>query len=292
MPEHLEGSDAKEQDPYIRHGNYKGFIRKTAFLLFLLHVPMLVFAIWQGYNKQKFENYFINYSSVYNPYSIGFFVGFVLVHAAVAVVTPLSRGLSRMVFMGAIYVLGIYLEAIFLRHSGKTTGGRFFVFELRMVYAIFFCGSFGLLVNTMITGKKFNPRIGVAIACVLYFCLVMFMELVLNEKEEVIGSSPYLWEYGLWFGGAALYAMYINYDVRLMINKRDDFYLQKDWFLGMVHLNTDLAFRFWYYLFVAEKSPAIHVSKELVTKDANEDYGPQFAIGKKVTVDTTATNQY
>ena len=291
MPEHVEESNSKEQDPYIRHGNYKGFIRKTALLLFVLHLPMLVAAILQGYNKQKFEDLFTNYSSVYNPYSITFFVVFVLSHIAISVIPLLARGLSRMIFLLVIYGLGGYLEVIYLRHAGKVTGGRFFIYELRMVYLIFLCGSFGLLINTLITKKKFNPRIGVAISFVLYSIVVLIMELVLSEQEEQIGSSPYLWEYGLWFGGATLYAVYINYDVRLMINKRDDFYLQKDWFLGMVHLNTDIAFRFWYYFFVAQKNPAISVNNDFVVKDAEEDYGPQFAIGRKVTVDTTAADQ-
>ena len=50
-----------------------------------------------------------------------------------------------------------------------------------------------------------------------------------------------------------------------MVTKRSDFYKRHDWFLGLVHLHTDWAFRFWVDWFVTKDvdEGVIQVDREL-----------------------------
>lgn len=248
-----------EEDPYIRHGKYRAFIRKSAFALFFLHLFMLQALLAVKFGGKDFKSYFTNYKSIYNPYAITSLVILVVSVAAVAIVSPLARGLSSFFFVPVIYVTAAYLLNLLALSGTKFNLDVYKLQDLYYFYGVFLFGSLGLFINTLSIGKKFNPRLGVAISGISQLVWIVVIEATDLDQRH-------LWLEGVWVLAAFVYAAYINYDARLMINHRDDFYLQKDWFLAFIHFNTDFTFRFWRDLFKPQKKKAIMVVKSRADK--------------------------
>ena len=60
--------------------------------------------------------------------------------------------------------------------------------------------------------------------------------------------NPFFYDYLKFFFCYILLSCYINYDVFLMITRRKTLYKYDDWYLGIIHIHTDIFFRFFYDL--------------------------------------------
>lgn len=69
--------------------------------------------------------------------------------------------------------------------------------------------------------------------------------------------NPRLWEIGLMVLFGTLISFYICMDLKFMVEKRAEEYQPGDWLVGIVHLHTDIFFRFWKDMFSEEKSEDI-----------------------------------
>ena len=123
---------------------------------------------------------------------------------------------------------------------------------------MFICTSLSLVINVLAKGKTkngidsgFGAGIGVGLF-VLTLILYIYVFLVYD---------PYMWILMLTVAGGGFMSFYINKDAELMVTKRSHAYQPNDWFIGFIHLHTDLFFRFWYDLI--RKDNTIDVDENL-----------------------------
>ena len=88
------------------------------------------------------------------------------------------------------------------------------------------------------------------------------MDILLIWLFAAVSLRP-LWEWLLYLSLAAALAAYYTYDLEMMVRKRGQFYRTSDWFLGFVHLQTDLFYRLPVDLLSKKNSDAENVTTEL-----------------------------
>lgn len=116
-----------------------------------------------------------------------------------------------------------------------------------VVFMIFF-NSFGTMLSCLFQrGKKFNAMTGIYLGLFFNFvgqlCLKFFWGFFDPSILHILLMI---------IAGLAL-AIYLNFDIKFMVEKRGEEYTPGDWLIGAVHLQTDILFRFWMDLFT--KSP-------------------------------------
>lgn len=265
-----------EQKPkefkYISRGNHRVFLIVSSFFVFLSHTPFLIMFIFymaKGYDTNKYINtYFIGSLNVYFSYAIICTVFYFIIMIAASIIPTVGR-------KGFQYPLFIFIwfSTLYLTVWGfwKESQGRYmFESDMTMIFfaTAFYGSSFGLFITAIFSQKGIKREIGLGIAVgsqILVMLLLYFYRQMTSPKYYV-----YLLHL-MWVSGLSLY---YTKDLELMVRKRSTFYRTDDWFLGMVHLQTDLFFRFWWDLFFSRK--LVNDVTQPIAEVKNEDLGENF----------------
>ncbi len=216
------------------------FMLMSSIVLFLYYIPELIFAIWYAANEEYFKGLFKNYSNVGNGYDIACCVILGIIYILVTVLPKQMRNFSISMFI-LMFITQTYLSAFAIRYLTKErikNGhlGDYFI----LVYPMFFCGALATIINILVKGeKKMDESFAATVGSGLY--LIIFLVYYFG----LVHADPYLWQKAFFFMGPALFSYYLSYDLKMMIHMRNDLYRKNDWFVGMVHLQTDIFFRFW-----------------------------------------------
>lgn len=231
---------------FIGRTNFKKFIISSSLSLFFTH---LILVVWSGIylvDSQLIISYFVqspHLTAIYLKLCISFYL-------VALVATSASRRISR---VKGKYLIVLLMNMMFCYFAGALLRFAmnpmvFMAQKLMFIYGMFYCSSFGLFVNCLIGKKKFRFEIGIWLGSGFY--VILEMMIVLYFKV----SSPALWILFLYLLGATALSFYFNFTIYLMLTRRYDFYLIRDWVLGYSHLQTYLFFYFWWDLFVINKT--------------------------------------
>lgn len=108
-----------------------------------------------------------------------------------------------------------------------------------VVFMIFF-NALGTMFSCLFQGgKKFNVMIGIYLSLALNIAGQLFLKFFWGFFDPSI-----LHIIIMVIAGLAL-SIYLNFDIKFMVERRGEMYAPGDWFIGAVHLQTDILFRFW-----------------------------------------------
>ena len=225
---------------FIGRDNWRKFLLGAVSALMFTTLIIIAVALYFLIDEISFFRMFVNHSGLWNGYDIAAYVCFVVALA----VPSFSPNIGRKAFVPFfLMILGfyIYVPGFWVRVTWK---GRFNLYlELVLGYINYSAAIIGLFINVISTKKKINPTNGVAISAVLAAIGTGVYCYVLKKLD------PDFYKLLLLIGGVVAYSFYLNVDAMFMLNKRNDFYLNSDWFLGFVHFHTDIFFRFWVDIF-------------------------------------------
>lgn len=248
--------DPKDNSAEKKEGDWRrGFLIKTSLSFFFLHLILVAVSVIYFVDDKYFDKFFVNYSNAGNGYDIFALTLLVLIFALCSILSSVGRKMAIPGYL-IIFFCVVYLSALAVRYTKKE---RFNTSEIVItVFPMFSCTSFGLVLNVLFKGKAkhgLDPGLGAGIATGLFVFILIIYIYVLNVYD------PYMWILMLTTGGCGIFSFYINKDMELMVSKRAHAYQANDWFLGFVHLHTDLFFRFWYDLI--RKDTSINVEENL-----------------------------
>lgn len=267
-----EGFEIEKPITYIANNNHRKFIITSSLLVFFCHVPFLImFVLYmvKGLNTNAYINtFFFGDRNMYLGYAITCCVLFFLIMIATSILPFLGRkGLQYPLFF-ALWISILYMT---MYGFWKESQGRY-LFESDMTLIFFGCAfygsSFGLVVTAYLTKRRVDKKIGLAIALANE---VMVMFLLFYYRPL---ASPKIWQYFLYLMFTAFLSIYYTTDLDMMLKKRSHFYRTNDWFLGMVHLQTDLFFRVWWDLFVKRKTHTNDLKMPIPIDTPDENIAP------------------
>lgn len=225
---------------FIGRDKYRGFLIGTVISLMFVTLFLIADTVIYSYENDIFKEVFSYHSGVGNGFDILAYIVLFLSMMIPTVVPNIGRRFA-IPFMLLIVCCYLYIPAFLLRWSLKDSYS--FSEIVIVIYLSWISSVIGLFINVVSMKNRFNPNLGLIIAAILYTILLVVHVYVLELM------SAYFIEYGLMVGGTCLLALYMNLDVQFMLNKRNDYYLTSDWFLGFVHLHTDIFYRFWIDIF-------------------------------------------
>lgn len=172
-------------------------------------------------------------------------LGVLLLTVGISLIFPKIGRRFALIFYIFLLVTVWYLSCFMLNYLHKA---RFFDSDwLLSIFMGIYCASFGLLINVLVTGRKqLNYVVGILISWVCYITLEMLNYFIFKLH------SRHLWKFFLMLIAQAFLSAYLNCDAEFMITKRSDYYRSSDWYLGMLHLNTDLFYRFFVDWFITK----------------------------------------
>ena len=226
--------------------NWRRFAVGSSLFYFFLHLSLIAAIFMNFYDYKSVKRMFKNFASVGNGIDIFAVIMLIAVLAAGSILTNLPKKLK--VIMCVIITLCYWYLAFFLLRVSKKTKYRF-THYLLIGYTILASASFGLLISALTYKRKFPIDFGVSISLVI----TIFMTFMYIYYFELF--DPFKFELLFVVASNALYAYYLQYDMRFMIRKRTFFYDYDDWFIGGIHLQTDIFARFWIDLF--RKTPNV-----------------------------------
>lgn len=219
------------------------FLLKMSLSYFFLHTILIGVTIAYLTNERMLDDFFRNYSNAGNGYDIFALTLLVLIFILCSIVPSIARKMS-IPFYSIIWICVLYLALFAVRYTKKE---RFNTSEVVVtIYPMFACTSIGLLINVLMKakGKKgIEPEFGAGISVGLFvitLVLYLFVFLVYD---------PYMWILMLLVAGSGIWGFYVNQDAKFMVTKRCNSYKEGDWFLGFIHIHTDIFFRFWMDIF-------------------------------------------
>lgn len=248
--------EVKEAPKHVTIGkdNWRKFLLGTTISMMFVTLFIIADSVVYLVERDVFKQIFAYYSSIGNGFDILAYILFILSLLVPSVAPQIGRKafVPLMVIIIGCYA---YIPAFLIRWGMKE---RFnFSETLVLIYSVWISAVIGLFINVVSTKDKFNPMNGVMISAGVNTFLILIYVFVLEI------SSPYMFEIGLTIVAACGLAFYFNQDVLFMLNKRNDFYLNSDWFLGFIHLHTDIFFRFWIDIF---KRDVDHIDTNLNEK--------------------------
>lgn len=234
--------EVKEAPKHVTIGkdNWRKFLLGATIALMFVTLFLVADSVVYLTERDIFRQVFAYYSGLGN----GFDIAAVILLFLSLLVPSVAPNVGRKAFVPLmIIIIGCYayLPAFLIRVGMKERYN--FSEDLVLIYAIWISSVIGLFINVVSTKDKFNPTNGMIISASLDTFLIIIYVFVLKI------SSPYKFELLLMIVAASTLGFYMNMDVQFMLNKRNDFYLNSDWFLGFVHLQTDIFFRFWIDIF-------------------------------------------
>lgn len=254
-----EKTEAKELLD-ITQGRHRGFMVAVATTLFVSHIPLLLIFIAYMVKKQQVNAFLFSFfqgsPNVYFGYAIVCTVLLFLILIAPSA-TPLAGRKGIQFPLYGLYLICMFYLVVFtfMRQSQgiyKYDWDNILLFIGCAIYN----ASFGAIVTAALSVRKVPKPVAIGIACA-----GEFMDILLIWLYSATSLRP-LWEYLFYLGLAAFLAIYYTLDLEMMVKKRGTFYKTNDWFLGFIHIQTDLFFRLPYDLFF-NKGTHSDVTQEL-----------------------------
>lgn len=225
---------------FIGRDNWRKFMLGSAGALMFVNLFFIACIVVYCIDVQQFYYLFYGYAGAWNPFAILAYISFALALLIPSILTNVGRS-AFVPFFLIILCCYAYIPAFLIRVTWKNEIS--FSQELVMGYICWVAAVIGLFVNVIATKRRINPVVGVAVGAVLCTIGVGVYVFVLKKLD------PYRLTILVLIGANVGLSYYLNIDAMFMLNKRNDFYLNSDWFLGFVHLHTDIFFRFWIDIF-------------------------------------------
>lgn len=260
-----EKAEAKEVFD-ITQGRHRGFMVAVATTLFVAHIPLLLIFIAYMVKKQNVNAFLFSFfqgsPSIYFGYAIVCTVLLFLI-LIVPSVLPIAgrKGLQYPLY--GLYLICIFYLVVFT-FMRQSQGIYRYDWDniLLFIGCAIYSASFGAIVTAAMSVRKVPKPVAIGIACAHEFMCILLIWLY-----SATSLRP-LWEYLLYLGLAAFLAIYYTLDLEMMVKKRGTFYNTTDWFLGFIHIQTDLFFRLPKDLFFSKQAPA-DVTQELEVAEAD-----------------------
>lgn len=205
-------------------------------LIFLLFLGLLI----NKFFRKKLDTWFINYGK-WTFYNTILLISFIFCLLIPNFFPKIGRSLDYLILLVLIGFYG-YFGLWNLKFIDKIHISKLKIYHI-FITMIFFT-SIGAFVSTLIQkGPDFKHLPGLYIGLILN---------VLGQALFWFGwamFNPRVWEIGLMILSGIILSVYINLDLKFMMTKRGEEYLTDDWLLGVVHLHTDIFYRFWRDLF-------------------------------------------
>ena len=204
------------------------------------------------------NKWFVNYKDLYNGYDITSVILIFISLLVPTISTKFGRKL-RYLFILLLAACVCYLSFFSLRytkHEWVNTSEIVYTYQM-----LLFISSFSLILNVLTLKHEFSILKGFYINCFLVFGFIIIEIYVLEVFD------PKLWELFSYWAQSQIYIIYLHVDIYFMINRRENYYLTSDWFIGFIHLTTDFTFRFWRDIFWKNVLlPEIQLQKEIEIK--------------------------
>lgn len=238
-PKKIEVSSLPQANIFAIH-NWKKFCLGTLITAMVPTLIILTYVVIYFIDYKLFKKMFKGYSRPLNGFDVFAYCIFPVLMAIPSIFPKFCRKITVLLILPIIACF-VYIPAFLIRLGIKER----FNFSEYLVswYTVYVCAMIGLFANFIMTKEKFSPDNGVIITTVMTALLLILYVYVLRLY------NPYKFTLALITAAAAALGFYLNYDLKFMIKKRADFYESSDWFLGFIHLHTDLFFRFWRDIF-------------------------------------------
>ena len=230
------------KDIYIGSDSYnkKRFITRISLTYLFTHLFILISILIYYFQKNVLKKMFKNYCNLWNGYDIAC-ISIITLCFFIPMIIPFFGRILRRILIILIFICFSYLFIFYLRIAIKI---EYHLSEILICcYSLVFCNGICFFINCLIMTKKFSVKKGVIINS-FFSAFVLFFQIYCLELFD-----PYLWKVFLYWFFSICYSIYLNLDIFFMLNKRNEYYLISDWFLGYAHLETDFCFRFWRDLF-------------------------------------------
>ena len=237
-------ADKEYQD--IKQGRHRGVGICAAATLFISHLPFVfiffIYCIKRENANGYLHSFFLGEPEKYRMYLILCTTLFFLIMISVTAYTPLGRkGIGYFLYVINVMCL-IFL--IVWGFNNQSQGRYWFNSDAVLLFfaCSFFNASFSHFIIACIAERRVRSDISAAIAggMLIVEILVLWLGVRLTFRP--------VWEYGIYLTFTTALAFYYSRDFEQMVKKRGTFYYTNDWFLMYVHLQTDMFFRFWWYL--------------------------------------------
>jgi hypothetical protein len=252
----------QDNDKMVSKSKFKAFSILSCLALFMFHSPMLLiiilFLIKGSTLGVELHHYFMGPDDVYFNYAIVL----TIVLFTILIVASVYPKFARNGFQYPIFIiLNISMFYLIVYGMCKQAKGTYdfnaYKILIHFCYS-FFNSSFALLVASFFTNTYVPKQLPFIITC----SGQLFFGLMLTYYTEI--SRRIAAEYVAYSIFAILLTLYYCYDLEMMIFYRPTQYKHTDWFLGFVHLNTDIAFRFWrdlirFYIMKEEIEPELNL---------------------------------
>lgn len=248
---------------FIGNNNWRKFMIGTACAFMFVTLFFIANIIVYLIDFQPYYNVFKGYGKLHGFHAIVGYVAFFLSLAIPSVLPSIGRTFSVFLF-AIITICYLYIPALFVKAFYNSE--MYYLPELMLGYIMWACAVLGFFINIVTTRKKINIVIASYISMALFIILMAVYVYVLKRTQ------PYML---VMFGLVilcGLIAAYLSKDAKFMLEKRCDFYLTSDWFLGFVHLHTDIFFRFWADFF----------RKKVVVIDTDELNGKSLVLSSAI----------
>ena len=233
--------------------------KQFSYLFFLLILVSVTYLNWIYLYNQTMD--IVVKKTYWHAFTI-FWTGLLYACSLIVSVYPKQGGkLFRLFFVFLIFGFGVIITWLLLAHKI-----HFFNIDTKHLlttlwaYLIFFNSSFSCLIAAIAMKRKPSIEIGFSVGIVLTVFELLFLRYFSMDTSPNSGIVMLI----ILLQGLAVTFLFT--DMGFMVSHRYDFYLTNDWFLGFVHLLTDVFFQFWYNLFVERKSEemrAVRIVNEL-----------------------------
>lgn len=232
--------DENQKSIFIGKFNWRKFLLGATSALMFVTLFLIASVIVFFIDRNIFRDIFLGFDDPWNGFDIFAYVSFVIVILIPTIQPNAGRKATiplMLVIIGCYAYIPAFLVRLTISESINTSE------TVLIYYMSWFSCVVGLFINVISTKRKFNPTTGVIITIVLDTLFLILYVLIFKKTD------PYKFELILAIGLCTCVAYYLNIDAMFMLNKRNDFYLKTDWFLGFVHFHTDIFFRFWMDIF-------------------------------------------
>lgn len=237
------------------------FMLTSSIALFLAHVPLLIIFIIYMIKKDQTNKFLFSFfqgsSGLYWAYAITATVLVACILVGVSVFSIAGRkGFQYPLYVLYVICLFYLITFSFMRQSQATYRYDWDNIMLFLGCALY-NASFGTIITAAFSVRKVPKQIAVGIAVGGELLCILLIWLF-----AAVSLRP-LWEWLLYLAFAGALAAYYTYDLEMMVRRRGTFYRTSDWFLGFIHLQTDLFFRLPYDLLTKKSAAAEGVTTEL-----------------------------
>lgn len=238
----LETSSATRVEyPDLTQGRHRKFMVGTSIALWVSTLPYLfIFIVYQVKRDNPNSFLFSFFSGVPERYLAYFIIAMIfigLILLAPTVYPPIGRGgLAYPLYV--LYFLCLFY-AVFYFFAKQSRGQYLYNWDMIVLPLLmgFFYASFGAVITAAVSKRKVPKALAPAIGA---GGVVLTMILFAFASQN---SSPQLWITGLYIAFGAALGYYYAFDLEDMVLKRGTYYHTNEWFLGFIHIQTDMFFR-------------------------------------------------